>query len=222
MFRNNLISEKIYNIYQFIVQVITSHISTNLLQKYETYIKLSVAVYNVVLFSILLLIFINTISNYFFKKNNLIYSIIKYINFSVTSLIILLIIIKFTIGLKVESVVGAEIHNIRIIFFRENTNLGILEHFTCFTTIFSDCILLLAILIGLLCVDLLGSKDLVKNLTNMNVFYFFIFFVTLMVTTTNLLIMFISFEFIFLPTIYFAYTLGYSKKIDKATEILFY
>lgn len=42
-----------------------------------------------------------------------------------------------------------------------------------------------------------------------------------MVSTNNLLIMFISFEFIFLPTVYFAYTLGYVKKINKATIILF-
>lgn len=34
--------------------------------------------------------------------------------------------------------------------------------------------------------------------------------------------MFMSFEFIFLPTMYFAYMLGYSKKIDKSSELLFY
>ena len=43
-----------------------------------------------------------------------------------------------------------------------------------------------------------------------------------MVSTNNLLVMFLSFEFLFLPTIYFAYKLGYVKKIDKGTKILFY
>ena len=34
--------------------------------------------------------------------------------------------------------------------------------------------------------------------------------------------MFLCFEFLFLPTMYFVHKLGYSKKIDKANEILFY
>lgn len=106
-------------------------------------------------------------------------------------------------------------------FYEENKNLGILEHFATFSTAFSDTIVLLSIIIGMICLDILGSKNLLKVFNNLTIFFLFNFFVVIMVSTHNLLIMFLSFELIFLPTVYFAYTLGYSKKIDKASQILF-
>ena len=54
------------------------------------------------------------------------------------------------------------------------------------------------------------------------VFFIFLSFVIIMVSSNNILIVFICFEFLFLPTMYFVHKLGYSKKIDKANEILFY
>ena len=100
--------------------------------------------------------------------------------------------------------------------------MGILEHFVVITSSFSDSVLILSILVGIVCIDLLGSKNLLTSLSNLSIFYFFNFFILLMVTTNNLLLMFISFEFIFLPTAYFAYTTGYSKKTDIASKALIY
>lgn len=57
-----------------------------------------------------------------------------------------------------------------------------------------------------------------------NVFYFFIFvvFTVNMVYTSNLLLMFIFFEFIFLPSLYFVYWLSYSEKSDKTIKYLLF
>ena len=222
MFYNNNLIEMIYNIIKYIVTLSTSKYSYVGLQKYALYIKFSITIYNVILVSILLLIIINTLFNYFFPQNNFLKNVVKYLNFLLTCLLILLIVAKFVVALKVENVIGGSIYDLKLAFFKENTNLGYMEIFATLTTAFGDAVLLLAVIIGLLCVDLLGSKNLLHNISNMNVFYFFIFFVTTMVTTNNLLVLFISFEFIFFPTVYFAYVLGYSKKIDKSIQILFY
>jgi hypothetical protein len=112
--------------------------------------------------------------------------------------------------------------DIRLEFFEENNNLSYLEYFIVFSSSFSDGILILSYLTGVMCLELLGPKNLFKNINNINIFFIFTLIVTIMVSTNNLLIMFICFEFLFLPTMYFAYKLGYSKKIDKATESLFY
>ena len=48
------------------------------------------------------------------------------------------------------------------------------------------------------------------------------FFLTLMlVNSKNILVIFLSFEMMFIPTVFFALKLGYSKDIDKATKYLF-
>lgn len=221
-YSNSIIMEKIYNFIKYIITLSTSNYTYSSVQKYALYIKFSITVYNVVLVSILLLLIVNTLFNYFFPQNSYLKGIVKYLNILLTCLLILLIVAKFVVALKVENVIGGNIYDLKLAFFKENNNLGYMEIFATVTTAFGDAVLLLALIIGLLCVDLLGSKNLLQNMSNMNVFYFFIFFVTTMVTTNNLLILFISFEFIFLPTVYFAYILGYSKKIDRATEILFY
>ena len=41
-----------------------------------------------------------------------------------------------------------------------------------------------------------------------------------MVYTSNLLIMFLFFELIFLPSLFFVYTLGYAKRVDKTIKFL--
>jgi NADH:ubiquinone oxidoreductase subunit 2 (subunit N) len=129
---------------------------------------------------------------------------------------------KFYLSLKLENAIGPYIYKIKLDFFMNNNNLNILEHFIAFSSSFSDAILILSFLTGLICIELLGPKNLFQSTTNISIFYAFNVFVTIMVSTNNLLIMFISFELIFLPTIFFVYKLGYSKKIDKAIEALFY
>jgi len=85
---------------------------------------------------------------------------------------------------------------------------------------FSDSIVLLAIITGMVCVFLLGDKNINVNLINVIYFSFFTGVTICMVYTVNLLVMFISFEFIFVPTIYFVYKLGYVKKTDKTIKYL--
>lgn len=81
-------------------------------------------------------------------------------------------------------------------------------------------LLLLCYFTSMICLFYLGDRNLFEN--NLTVYYFFFFLTctTLLVTTTNLLIMFLSFEFIFLPSIYFVYRLGYVKKVDKTIFFL--
>jgi hypothetical protein len=124
--------------------------------------------------------------------------------------------------LKLEQTLGPYLYDIKYHFFKENGNLFYFEHFIVFSSSFSDAILILSFITGLICLELLGLKNLFKSINNVSLFYIFNFFVVLMVSTSNILIMFISFEFIFLPTMYFVYKLGYSKKVEKSNEILFY
>ena len=135
-------------------------------------------------------------------------------------ILIWIITIKFYLTLKLESIFGSQIYNATITFLKDNP--GYLEYFNILTSSFSDAVLLLSLLVGLFCLELLGSKNIFKSINNISIFYLFNLFVTFMVSSSNLLIIFISFEFIFLPTVYFAYMFGYSKKIDIAAEILIY
>jgi NADH:ubiquinone oxidoreductase subunit 2 (subunit N) len=109
----------------------------------------------------------------------------------------------------------------KLSFYKGNKNIYFLENFVIFSSAFSDIIVLLSVIIGLICLDILGPKNYFNSINNNSIFYLFNFLVVIMASTNNLLVMFICFEFIFLPTVFFAYKLGYSKKIDKAALTLF-
>lgn len=94
--------------------------------------------------------------------------------------------------------------------------------FTLNGSILSDTILLLAFSSGLVCVYLLGEKNLAKYISNMSFFVFFYLAITIMVYTTNLLIMFIGFECLFLPTLFFVYKHAYVQRSDKTLRVLLY
>lgn len=186
------------------------------------YIQFSTAIVNMTLYFLITLIILNYIYNIFFKNISYLMQLLRFINLLVISIILTLLIIKFYFSLKLEQHLGPYMYEIKLIFFKENLTTNYFEFFIVFSSSFSDAILILSFLTGLICLELLGLKNLFKNINNISIFYIFNFFVVIMVSTNNLLIMFISFEFIFLPTMYFVYKLGYSKKIDKANEILFY
>lgn len=188
----------------------------------QLYIRLFMSVYNVCAFIIFLTFIINIVFDLFFKKVKYISNIVKYFNIFSINIILLILFYKIYITLKLETSSGISFYTLKKEFFTLNNNLGILEHFVVITSSFSDSVLILSILVGIVCIDLLGSKNLLTSLSNLSIFYFFNFFILLMVTTNNLLLMFISFEFIFLPTAYFAYTTGYSKKTDIASKALIY
>lgn len=186
------------------------------------YIQFSTATINMTLYFLIILIILNFIYNIFFKNISYLMQLLRFINLLMISIIVTLLIIKFYFSLKLEQHLGPYLYEIKLNFFKENYTVNYFEHFIIFSSSFSDAILILSFLTGLICLELLGLKNLFKNINNISLFYIFNFFVIIMTTSNNLLIMFISFEFIFLPTMYFVYKLGYSKKIDKANEILFY
>lgn len=91
----------------------------------------------------------------------------------------------------------------------------------CFTTsYFSDTIICLSFITSFISWIYLSERFMYK--THFFIFYFFIFIVCTinMVTTSNLLVMFVFFEFIFLPSLFFVYQFAYSKKVDKTISYL--
>ena len=94
-----------------------------------------------------------------------------------------------------------------------------------FTIIFNwnllgTSLLILCYVTTIICLVYLGDRNIFGN--SLSGVYFLIFLVctTFLVTTTNLLIMFLSFECIFVPSIFFVYSLGYVKKVDKTIYFL--
>lgn len=83
-----------------------------------------------------------------------------------------------------------------------------------------DVVVLLCIMTTFISWVYLSERSLFLNNFNIYYFYIFIIFTINMVYTNNLLVMFIFFELIFLPSIYFVYILGYSKKVDKTIKYL--
>jgi hypothetical protein len=185
------------------------------------YVQFSSAVINITLFFLIMLMIINFIYNIFFKNISYLMQLLRFINLFFLSIIITLLIIKFYFSLKLEQTAGLYIYDLKYNFFKENSYLFYFEHFIIFSSSFSDSIIILSFITGLICIELLGLKNLLKTVSNINLFYIFNFFVIIMVSTNNILIMFLSFEFIFLPTMYFVFKLSYSKKSEKSNEILF-
>jgi len=90
------------------------------------------------------------------------------------------------------------------------------------TSLLSDAVILLAFSSGLVCLYLLGEKNLSHFMSNLSIFAIFLVAIVAMVYTTNLLVMFIGFECLFLPTLYFVYSHGYVQRADKTLKILLY
>lgn len=211
----------VINMIKWVIDFNTNYINYKSVPELTFYLKLSITTYNLGLFFFITLFILNMLCNFFFSNTSYIMKFMKFLNTLCVLLILNLLFIKFYLALKIESVLGIYLYDIKLNFYKDNNQLNHLEHFVTFSSAFSDAIYILSLLIGIICLDLLGNKNLFKSINNINIFFLFNFFVSIMVSTNNLLIMFISFEFIFLPTVYFAYTLGYVKKINKATIILF-
>ena len=81
-------------------------------------------------------------------------------------------------------------------------------------------LLILCYVTSLVCISCLGDKNLFNNNLNVYFFLFFLVCTTFLVGSTNLLIIFLSFEFIFVPSLFFVYKLGYVKKVDKTIYYL--
>lgn len=218
---NNLWAGFIY-IIKSLTNLCTGHLSFRDMSELTIYLKLSITVYTLSLCLLIWLLVINTLAQFFLTNNNFVNRFLRLINFFTITVIFNIILMKFVLTLRLENVLGMYVYPLKLEFYMINPKLTQLESSLTFSSAFGDAILLLSTVVGLLCIDLLGPKNMFKSISNINIFALFNFFVIIMVTTNNLLIMFLSFEFIFLPTMYFAYMLGYSKKIDKSSELLFY
>lgn len=81
-------------------------------------------------------------------------------------------------------------------------------------------VLLLSYLISMSCLVYLAEHGLLEKPIAPIYFMLFIGFTTALVTTTNLLVLVIAFELIFLPSLAFAYFSGYAGKSAKAVTYL--
>ena len=205
-----------------IIEINTKNFSFDYSTETTFFLKFIITSCNVSLILLLLGIVVNLIFYIFFKPYNVILTILKYFSIMLITIVFLIFLLKFYITLKVESVLGVHLLTLKLDFFKQNSHVPYIELYTLFSSSFGDAIIILCLIVGLICLELLGPKNLFNSVNNISIFFLFTIFVVILSSTTNLLIMFIGFEFIFLPTVYFAFSLGYTKKIDNASKMLIY
>lgn len=88
------------------------------------------------------------------------------------------------------------------------------------SSIFSDTLVLLSLLVTLISWFYLSERFLFKTMFFVLYFFVFIFCTVNMVYQSNLFVMFIFFELIFIPSLFFVYKFGYSKKVEKTISFL--
>ena len=117
--------------------------------------------------------------------------VFKFLNLLFLNICLLLILVKFYLSIKLEQSYGLYIYNIKYIFYLNN--ITVFDEFFCiFSSSFSDSIVVLSFIVGIICLELLGYKNLFKHVNNISIFYIFNCFILIMVSTSNLLIMFLS------------------------------
>lgn len=216
------LSNNFVTLFKKIIDLSTPNFVFNYTPEINFFFKFTIASCNISLLLLLVGITINLIFHFFLKTYSVAFSFLKYFSLLIITIILLILLIKFYVTLKVESVLGDSLLDLKLDFFKQNANAPFAETYTLFSSSFGDAIIILCLIVGLVCLELLGPKNLFQSINNTSIFFLFTIFIVIMTSTTNLLILFISFEFIFLPTIYFAYTLGYTKKIDNASKMLIY
>lgn len=85
---------------------------------------------------------------------------------------------------------------------------------------FSDTLICLALFITAVSWIFLGERYQFNNIFFLMYFFIFIICTIGMVSTSNLLVMIIFFEFLFLPSLFFVYKFGYSHKVEKTIYYL--
>lgn len=137
----------------------------------------------------------------FFNKYNRI--LILYFYF-LTFLIFLIFLFKFYLNFKISS---------STFNFKSTC-------YTVYSGYFSDVLVLLSVIITIITWIYLSERY--QHHQAYHVFYFFIFIslTANMVYSTNFLSVFIFFELLFLPSLYFVYKFGYAKKVEKTINFL--
>jgi len=178
--------------------VLLKIVNTNHIVLFSTYL---------VICSIIILLLLNLKS----EKNFNIFSNI--INNFIYNLLLFFFIIKFLITIQ-------KVKNLSLLINYKLMDKAVMLNFN--GSLFSDVIVILGLFTGIICYNLISGKSFVKNTINSFLFFFFFIATIFMVYTSNILIMFLSFEFLFLPTIYCVYFYGYSKKVDKSCKYLIF
>ncbi len=154
-------------------------------------------------------------------KFSYLFNFVKIFNLSILTLIFTLTLIKFILY-----ILNFKVYSIYLNSFDwyslEFNYLPFSPTFDLNYSTLSDVIILLAFSSGIICIHLLGEKNLVTNISNISVFSCFLISIILMVYTCNILVMFIGFEFLFLPTLYFVYHHGYVQRVDRTLTIILY
>lgn len=151
-------------------------------------------------------------SRIIFLKKDYYTSFIKFLMFFLLGTNFLLVLIKFYIQILYLHTSLNDINLLKINIL--NTSIIFQWNF------FGTSLLVLCYITSMICLFYLGDRNLFAN--NISIFFFFIFLIctTFLVISTNLLIMFLCFECIFLPSLYFVFKLGYVKKVDKTIFFL--
>lgn len=149
------------------------------------------------------------------------FSFIKLSNIIISSLIFVSVSVKFIIYLWSYKAYGFYFSIDRSSSVEFDYLPGNLV-FDLNTSTLSDVIILLAFSSGLICIYLLGEKNVAGKLSNVSIFSSFLVAIIFMVYTANILVMFVGFEFLFLPTLYFVYHHGYVERADRTLKILLY
>lgn len=87
-------------------------------------------------------------------------------------------------------------------------------------SIFGDVLVLLCLTTLMISWIFLSERYLQQNPAYTTYFFIFVIFTLNMVSSNNLLVMFLFFEFIFVPSLFFVYFLGYSQKVERTVRYL--
>lgn len=154
-----------------------------------------------------LLIFFSWVHKLFITRYGSFFSIISFRRYFMVFIIFFTIFffIKLFLNFQVHSRFISDVHSYNAIFCN---------------SMFSDTLISLSVITAFISLIYLSERYLFRN--EFSVVYFFIFTLcTIQMTSSdNLLTMFIYFEFLFLPSVYFVYVLAYSKKADATINFL--
>lgn len=178
------------------------HVMPDILAYYYYSDVITLLINFIFLFHIAISIFVFSSKHIF--KNLYTSNWVLYYFLSICLLCLFYYLSKFTVKLQTTS-----------LLLVDNKNVAL-----SFSNVFADTIVCLALITSMISWVYLSERYMYK--THFFIFYFFIFIVCTinMVSTPNLLLMFIFFEFIFLPSLFFVYQFGYSKKVDKTISYL--
>ena len=151
----------------------------------------------------------------FFQVKFLLSSLINFIYLFIFLLIIFKLFIIFTFNGEWLSFISVKtLNNSVLCAYLQFISVG------QYSTPFGWSLLLLCYLTTLLSLYYLGDRNVFLRGSSAIYFTFFLFCTVIMIESSNLLTIFISFELIFFPSLYFVYSLGYVKKVDKAIYFL--